>query len=125
MLIYIAGALSNSGEDIERSNSKVVTDYIKNIHKMCQVATAVRKAGHFPYVPGLDLLLGLSCGIFEEEDYRGIGMAFLEVCDLILVISDSTGVRREVAKAEELGIPVEYLNKGANVAKVLRPRIQS
>ena len=107
MRIYVAGALS-SKEKTDRNPSKVVCDYIRNLSRMCRIAGSLRKAGHHPYVPGLDFLLGLTDGGFEEEDYRGIGMAFLEVCEAVLVTSKSWGVEKEIEKAKELGIPVYY-----------------
>ena len=75
---------------------------------MCKAASLVRKLGHYPFVPALDLLLGVVNGDWDEEDYRGCGMAFLEVCDAMLVISNSWGVAKEIEKAKELGIPVYY-----------------
>jgi len=107
MRVYIAGALS-SKEDRTRDPSKVVIDYLSNVSKMCKVASQVRKLGHFPFVPALDLLLGVINGDWDEEDYRGVGMAFLEVCDAVLVISQSWGVAKEIERANELGIPVYY-----------------
>ena len=107
MRVYIAGALS-SREDRSRDPSTVVIDYLSNVSKMCKVASQVRKLGYFPFVPALDLLLGVINGDWDEEDYRGVGMAFLEVCDAVLVISQSWGVGKEVERANELGIPVYY-----------------
>ena len=107
MRVYIGGALS-SKEDTSRGPSKVVIDYLSNVSKMCKVASEVRKLGHFPFVPALDLLLGVINGDWDEEDYRGVGMAFLEVCDAVLVISQSWGVAKEIERANELGIPVYY-----------------
>ena len=107
MRVYIAGALS-SKESTNRNPSQVVTDYIANVSKMCKRASELRKRGYYPYVPGLDFLLGVIAGDWEENDYRGIGIAFLEVCDAVLVISDSWGVRKEVERAKELKIPVYY-----------------
>jgi len=105
--VYVAGALS-SKQDTTRNPSKVITDYIQNLNRMCEAASEVRMNGFYPYVPGMDFMLGLVDGTWEEEDYRGIGMAFLEVCDVVLVISESWGVVREVAVARQLGIPVYY-----------------
>lgn len=105
MRIYIAGALS-SKENTQRDPSKIVTDYIQNVHKMCLAASAIRKKGHFPYVPGLDFLLGAIAGNWGEEDYRGIGMSFLGVCDAILVVSHSWGVEREIETAITLGLAI-------------------
>ena len=75
---------------------------------MCWAATDVRRKGHFPYVPCLDFILGIVAGTWTEEDYRGIGMSFLEVCDAVYVISHSWGVEQEVARAKTLGLPVYY-----------------
>jgi len=105
--IYVAGALS-SKQDRTRNPSKVVTDYIQNLHRMCKTASELRKLGYYPYIPGLDFLLGLVDGEWEEDDYRGIGFAFLEVCDAMLIISESWGVTQELARAKQLGIPVFY-----------------
>ncbi len=107
MKVYIAGALS-SKENNNRTPSQVVVDYIANVHKMCKVAGQVRKMGHAPFVPALDFLLGAVNGDWAEEEYRGIGMEFMEVCDAVLVISDSWGVQQEVKEAKRLCIPVYY-----------------
>ncbi len=104
--VYIAGRLSNTASPEERTPTKVVTDYLQNVHEMCRMAGIVRGYGHAPFVPALDLLLGIVDGTFEEEDYREVGLAFLECCDAVLVISESPGVRKEIDRAHELGIPV-------------------
>ncbi len=103
--VYIAGALS-SKEDDTRDPSTVVIDYLFNVSKMCKVASLVKKAGGFPFVPALDLLLGIVNGDWTEDMYRDIGMAFLEVCDVVLVISWSWGVEQEVERANKINIPV-------------------
>jgi len=105
--VYIAGALS-SKENNNRTPSQVVVDYLANVNKMCQVASEVRKKGYAPYVPALDFALGMINGNWVEEDYRGLGMEFMEVCDAVLVISDSWGTQKEIEKAKELFIPVYY-----------------
>lgn len=107
MRVYIAGALS-SKENSNRNPSKIVTDYLQNVSAMCRTASIVRRMGWYPYVPALDFVLGMVDGFWEEEDYRGIGMSFLEVCDAVLVISESYGVTKEVERATELGIPVYH-----------------
>ncbi len=107
MKVYIAGALS-SKERNGRTPSQVVVDYLTNVNKMCKVAGQLRKLGYVPFVPALDLLLGIVNGDWGEEDYRGIGMEFLDVCDAILVISDSWGVQKEVDYAKRNCIPIYY-----------------
>ena len=105
--IYVAGALS-SKEKTNRNPSTVVIDYIQNISAMCKAASVIKRRGHYPYTPGLDFLIGIVAGDWEEEDYRGMGMEFLKVCDAVLVISDSWGVQQELKLAEQLGIPIYY-----------------
>ena len=83
-------------------------DYIQNVHKMCKVAGQIRKMGHAPYVPALDLLLGVINGDWAEKEYRGLGMEFMEVCDAVLVISTSWGVEEELEEARKLCIPIYY-----------------
>jgi len=109
--VYIAGALSTLPpfEVDNRSPSKVVTDYIANCAKMAAEATEVLRASDgklIPYVPMLDFLLGFWDGDLAEEQYRTMSAGFLEICDAVLVISDSRGVQIEIEKAKELGIPV-------------------
>ena len=107
MRIYIAGALSSKEID-KRNPSRIVTDYISNIHNMCQKASIVKRKGHYPFVPALDFLLGVVCGDWEEEEYRSTGMSFLEVCDAILITSMSWGVKEEIKRAKELGKHIYY-----------------
>ena len=104
MRVYIAGALSTK----PNGESCGITQYLANVSIMCKVANKVKKLGYIPYVPALDLLLGIVNGDWKDGDYYPIGMAFLEVCDVVLVISDSLGVRKEIERAKELGIPVYY-----------------
>ena len=108
--IYVAGALSGTqpGDNTYRLDSTVVVDYIKNVSTMCWIAGRLQRKGYSPYVPGLDLLLGLVCNGFNEEDYRSLSLAFLEVCDAVLVISLSPGVNDELVFARKLGIPIYY-----------------
>ncbi len=107
MKVFIAGALS-SREDNDRNPSQVITDYIRNVHRMCIIAGKVRKKGHAPFIPGLDFLAGVICGDWEEEDYRNTSNEFLPVCEAVLVISMSWGVQGEIELAKSLGIPVYY-----------------
>jgi len=106
--IYVASALSTLpvGVAETRSPSTVVCEYISNLSRMAELATNLRNLGYFPYVPGLDFLLGIRTGDWHEEDYRMVSMSFLEVCDAVLVGTTSKGVDVEVRRAIDLGIPV-------------------
>ena len=105
--VFIAGALSGK-ENTNRTPSKVVVDYLTNVHNMVSVASEVRNLGHYPFIPALDLLCGIISGVWNEDDYRGMSLGFLEVCDCVLVISASSGVKRELEVASQLGIPIYY-----------------
>ena len=105
--VYIAGKLSDSG-DTGRSPSKVVCEYITNLSNMLFGADDLVMLGFFPYVPRLDFLIGLYGGAWPEHRYRDLSMSFLEVCDAVLVISESDGVKAEIERANELGILVFY-----------------
>jgi 7-cyano-7-deazaguanine synthase in queuosine biosynthesis len=107
MRVYIAGALSSKENDT-RNPSQVVVDYLNNVHKMCGAGREVRKLGHAPFVPAYDMLMGVANGDTSEQDYRGCSDEFLKVCDAVLVISMSWGVKGEIKLAESLNIPVCY-----------------
>jgi len=107
MRIYIAAPLSDK-DKTDRNPSKVVTDYIQNLHRMCKIASEVRKKGHAPYIPGIDFLVGVIAGDWEEDDYRNTSMEFLLVCDAILVVRQSWGVVQETKIAKKAGLVVFY-----------------
>lgn len=98
MRIYVAGPLSGTptGKDC------TVTSYIQNCHRMMKVAVALRRKGHYPYVPCLDILLGFLDGRWEYEDYAEPNLSFLEVCDAIYFIGSSPGADKELKRAIEL-----------------------
>lgn len=105
--IYIAAPLSTAvGANSASFKSAGIVEYIKNLHRMFTAAVEVQRKGHYPYVPGLDISMGIHAGDWERDDYQLTSLAFLEVCDAILIVAMSEGVKRELDKAEELGIPV-------------------
>lgn len=91
MRIYVAGALN-----------AMAIDYIKNIHRMMTVGIALRRKGHCPYVPALDVLLGIMAGDWDYEDYIGMNMPFVDVCEAFFLICHSPGTDRELARADAL-----------------------
>lgn len=109
MRIYVAAPLSTGIKTNKTSfQSAGITEYIKNLHRMFRVAIEVQRRGHYPYVPGLDILLGIEAGDWERDDYQNTSLAFLEVCDAILIVAMSEGVARELELAEGLGLKVYY-----------------
>ena len=96
--IYIAGKLND-----------MAVDYLHNVHKMMDAAETVRLAGFAPFVPALDLLMGIKFGYKNYEDYFNIGQAWLTVADAILLVpgwESSKGTAKEINLAESLGIPI-------------------
>lgn len=120
MRVYIAAPLSTAVKTNSASfKSAGIVEYIKNLHRMFRAAIEVQRKGHYPYVPGLDIFLGIEAGDWERDDYQLTSLAFLEVCDAILIVAMSEGVARELKRAEELGLKVYYNIE--EVPKVERP----
>ena len=98
---YIAGKLNDTA-----------VNYLKNVHQMIHAADVLRDKGYSVFVPCLDLLLGIYAGDWEYDDYADNNMAWLEVADEVYVLpnwENSKGTRAEIARAEELKIPIIYL----------------
>jgi hypothetical protein len=95
--VYVAGPLNADA-----------CGYITHLHKMFDVALQIHRMGHAPLVPGADFLMGFFAGDFKYADYMESNMAWLRVADCVFVIAQSPGVKKEIAEAEKLGIPVYY-----------------
>ena len=96
--VYIAGRLNDNA-----------VGYIKNLHNMIQWAEKIRKLGCSVYVPGLDFLVGVVMGNYNYEDYFNNSQPWLDVSDAVFVIpnsDDSIGTKKEIARAQMMGIPV-------------------
>ena len=93
MRIYCAGKLNGSD----------ATEYLRNVHKMISVALELKRKGHSPYVPALDLLIGIVAGDWDYKDYANLNMDFVDVCEALFYISPSFGADKELARAKELG----------------------
>lgn len=99
--VYIAGKL----------NAPNACDYIKNIHNMIQYSEKVRKLGFAVFVPAIDFMLGVMFGNWEYNDYFSNSQPWLECSDYVFVCpgwETSEGTKKEIKRAEELGIPVIY-----------------
>jgi len=102
--IYIAGAYEGL----------TLFDTFANMRRGLVLGYRMLKAGYAPFVPWLDWTLSL-IGPIEREEYLAYSMAWMEVAEAVLVVprsENSRGTAAEVARAEELGIPVFY-NRGA------------
>lgn len=101
--IYVAGAI----------NADNVIDVLANIRRGIKYCAKLLKAWQIPFCPFIDYQFAF----FEEltiEQYYRYSMAFLEVCQKVHVLpfsENSTGTRKEIERALELGIPVIYLTE--------------
>ena len=100
--IYIAGPYSADN----------VITVLGNMRRGMMLATKVFKAGFAPFCPHLDFHYSLMVRDEEDftvNDYYEYSMAWLEVSDAVLLLSNwegSKGTMVEVDRAYELGIPV-------------------
>lgn len=97
-LIYIAGTLRSD-----------IPGYIANCSRMIKWGERVRRLGFAVFIPCLDLLQGLVLGDLEFNDYFDNSFVILERCDAVFLVpgwKQSEGTKKEIARANELGIPV-------------------
>lgn len=99
--IYVAGKYSANN----------VIDVLKNIRIGIAKCAEILKNGDSPFCPWLDYQFSFFQDISVEDYYR-YSMAWLEVSDEVWVLPEwetSKGTIKEIARAEELKIPVKYL----------------
>ena len=91
-----------------------VLTVLDNMNKGMRMATLVLLEGFSPFCPWLDYqfkLMAREGEVITLEDYYRYSMAFLEVCDAVLVVpgyEKSKGTLAEIARAKELKMPVVY-----------------
>jgi len=106
--IYVAGPYSCEGR------CKPLGVDLQHMRQGLKVCAKLMATGYAPFCPWLDYLYHFVAAddlIPSKLDYYDYSMAFLEVCDAVLVIDvrpNSTGVLAEIQRAESLGIPVFY-----------------
>ena len=101
--VYVAGPYDDDN----------VISVLNNIRRSIETAAYLMREGFAVYCPFLDFQIALTSSgpTLRKQDYQRNSMAFVETCDFILVLSkweDSGGTKREIARAEELQIPVYY-----------------
>lgn len=114
--IYIAGPYSADN----------IMDVLKNIRQGQEAAAEVLICGHAVFCPFIDYQLALTRhgSWISKEMFQANSMAWLEVSDAVLLTDgwrNSEGTRKEIARANELGIPVfetipeqwEFANKAS------------
>ena len=101
MLIYIAGPLSAETDD----------ERMDNVAQACAAGKALLDLGHAPVIPHLNLLYALwhAENHGAEPDYETFmawDAAILLRCEGLLYLGPSPGADRELALAEQMGLPV-------------------
>lgn len=100
--VYVAGPYSADN----------VLDVLGNLQRGIRMSVRVMLAGYAPFCPWLDFLF---CLLLREGEslsvpqFYAYSLAWLEVSDAVLVLpkfEKSKGTLAEIARAEELGIPV-------------------
>lgn len=104
--IFVSGAITPTG------GGNVALEFLENIRKGIRLTIALIRAGYVVYCPFTDLLYWLCLKEGEDIPVHTIyqaDLAMLERMDAVLLVpgwKNSYGVRGEVARANELGIPV-------------------
>jgi guanylate kinase len=96
---YVAGAL----------NSSDCIGYLQNVSRMMETAESIRQLGVAPFIPGIDLLMGIKFGYYEYDDFFDCSQMWLDSSDFVYLTpqwEDSKGTRREIERAGKNGIPV-------------------
>jgi len=122
--IYIAGPLTPTGSREDTGNPAV--EYLYNMRDMMKTWDILVRNGFAPFNPALDFQQFFINNYPEGTMYRQ-SMAWLEVCDAVLVIGDwekSSGTKAELARAEELGIPIYHSISGLIFTKLMNKEIK-
>lgn len=103
MLIYVAGPYSAPTE----------AERIDNVEQAMGVGDAILELGHYPVIPHLTHYFDeWAAATYGErppyEMYLKWDMELLNRCDALYFILSSPGADRELARAQELGIPVYH-----------------
>jgi len=102
--VYVAG----------KYNDDNVIAVLENMRLGMKVSAELMTRGFAPFCPWLDyhfVLMRPESVKITVEDYQKYSMAWLEVSDCVLLLSNwwrSRGAIKEVDRAKELGIPVYY-----------------
>ena len=102
--VYVAGAMSADN----------ILEMLQNIHDGIKLGSELLKNGYAPFVPHFDIFFKIQNGVDFQvpmQYYYDYTMQWLEASDIMLVCpnyKNSVGTKAEIARAEELGIPVYY-----------------
>lgn len=101
-MVYVAGAMSSDN----------LPTMLQNIRRGVKMGAKCLEAGFAPFVPHLDIFFQLMEGEelkAEKQDFYDYSMEILTRCNYVVVCEkseNSYGTKKEIEKANELGIPV-------------------
>lgn len=96
--VYVAG----------KYNGANVIEILANMRAGILLSAKVMQAGFAPFCPWLDFQIGLTCE-FTVEQYKACSMAWVGVCDVMLLVpgwENSGGAKAEIEEANRYHIPV-------------------
>lgn len=102
--VYVAGKYDDDN----------IVSSLENMRLGMKVSTELLLKGYAPFVPWFDYHFVLMCPDnkkITKKMYHDYSMQWLEVSDCVLALPNwrkSGGARREIKRAEELGIEVYY-----------------
>lgn len=100
MCIYIISKLCTVPE--ATNNAEVIIGYLRNLHDSILAGIEVMKKGHYPFIPGLDLLVYLLMGNNPCKLPYESALEWLKKCDAVLLLNgldESVNVRTEYQTA--------------------------
>lgn len=116
----MAGVSAGGGAGVKRiyvAGPYTQPDPAANAARAVEAANRIFDAGYWPYIPHLTHFWHPQIPR-PYEDWMALDLVWLEVCDaLVRLPGDSPGADREVAQAQELGIPV-FRGVGALLAEM-------
>jgi len=115
--VFIAGPITPTGRVTPSSNvgQNQVAEYLDNVRQGIDAATKLITKGFAAYCPFVDFMYFIARApeemLLTGATMQSADLAWLEVADALLVLpgwETSSGVKGELARAKELGIPVCY-----------------
>ena len=106
--VYVAGPLTPKGT----YSKNPAIDYLYSVREMTQVAVRLVREGYAPFCPAVDFLYFMVGGREErikEAEIKRYSIDWLEKCDCVVLChgwQSSEGTKREIKRAEEMGLPV-------------------
>jgi len=105
--VFVAGLYSRNA----KGQPANVFELMENIERGKDVCIYLAHKGFAPFCPWLDYQYLLHKNPLNELQLKNVSLAWLEVSDVLLVISGAglgTGVDAEIKRAKEWCIPIYY-----------------